>query len=146
MKVVEIMQKDVFTITKDASIKECGDLLEKHDVNGMPVMDGDQLVGIITRADIFKAILPKYSDIYINERYLIDFECIEERIHKIKELKVMHIMAPNPLTLDQDTPLVKAGSLMILRGIKQVPIVENGKLLGIITLTDICRNFLKRVE
>ena len=40
MKVAEIMQKDVFTISKDASIKECGDLLEKHDVNGMPVMDG----------------------------------------------------------------------------------------------------------
>jgi CBS-domain-containing membrane protein len=146
MRVAEIMQKDVFTISKDASIKECGDLLEKHDVNGMPAVDGDQVVGIVTRADIFKAILPKYSDIYINERYLMDFECIEDRIHKIKELKVKDLMAPNPLTLDQDTPLVKAGSLMILRGIKQMPVVENGKLLGIITLTDICRNFLKRVK
>jgi CBS domain-containing protein len=146
MKVAEIMKKTVFTISKDASIKECGDLLEKHNVNGMPVLDGDKVVGIITRADIFKTILPKYSDIYINEGYLIDFEYIEERIHKIKELKVKDIMAPTPLTLSQDTPLVKAGSLMILRGIKQMPVVENGKLVGIITLTDICRNFLKRVQ
>lgn len=146
MKVEEIMKKPVFTISKDASIKECGDLLEKHDINGMPVMDNDRVVGVITRADIFKSILPRYPDIYKEERYLTDFEYVEERIHKIRELKVKDLMSSPPMALDQDTPIVRAGSIMILRGIKQMPVVNNDKLVGIITLTDICRNFLARAN
>ena len=146
MKVAELMRKTVFTVNKDASVKECGDLIEKHNVNGLPVMDGDKMVGIITRADIFKSILPTYSEIYVNETYLTDFEFIEERIHKINELKAKDIMTPNPQTLEQDVPLVKAGALMILRKVKQMPVVEKGRLVGIITLTDICRSFLNRAK
>jgi len=146
MKVAELMKKIVFTVSMDASVKECGGLIQKHNVNGLPVMDGDQVVGIVTRADIFKSILPTYFEVYINETYLTDIEFIEERISKINELKVKDIMTPNPQTIDQNTPLVKAGSLMILRKVKQMPVIEDGKLVGIITLTDICTNFLKRVK
>jgi acetoin utilization protein AcuB len=146
MKVAEIMKKTVVTVNKDATMKKCGELIEKHNVNGLPVMDGDQLVGIITRDDIFKGILPKYSDIYMDERYLADFESIEERLYKLSELKVKDLMATTPLTIGQDTPLVKAGSLMVLRGIRQLPVVENGKLVGIITLSAICRNFIERAK
>jgi acetoin utilization protein AcuB len=146
MKVAELMRKTVFTVNKDASVKECGDLIEKHKVNGLPVMDGDQVVGVITRADIFKSILPTYLELYINETYLTDFNCIEERVNKLNELKVKDIMTPNPQTLEQDTPVVKAGSLMILRKVKQMPVVEKGRLVGIITLTDICRSFLNRAK
>jgi CBS domain-containing protein len=140
------MEKSVVTTNKDASIKECGDLLEKHDINGMPVMDNDEVVGVITRADIFKAILPRYPDIYEEERYLTDFECIEGRINKIRELKVKELMSSPAIGLNQYTPIIRAGSVMTLRGIKQLPVIYNDKLVGIITLTDICRNLLSRLS
>jgi acetoin utilization protein AcuB len=144
MKVKEVMKKSVITVNKDASIKECGDLLEKHDINGVPVTDNGRIVGVITRADIFKSILPRYPEIFEEERYLMDFEYIEERIDKISKLKVHDLMGAPAMTLDQDTPLVKAGSVMVLRKVKQMPIMDKDKLVGIITLTDICRNLLSR--
>lgn len=144
MKAKEIMKSPVITTSQDATIKECGDLLEKHDVNGVPVMDNGRIVGVITRDDIFRSILPRYPEIFEEERYLTDFNYIEERISKIRELKVRDLMGTPAMTLDSDTPLVKAGSIMVLRKIKQMPVLEGGKLVGIITLTDICRNLCER--
>lgn len=144
MKVKEIMKSPVVTINQDATIMECGDLLGKHGFNGVPVMDDGRLVGVITRADIFKSILPRYPDILDEERYLMDFKYIEERIDKICVLKVRDLMGSPAMTLDADTPLVKAGSTMVLRRITQMPVVDGGKLVGIVTLTDICRNLIER--
>lgn len=146
MKVKEVMKKPVITVSKDATIKECGDLLEKHDINGVPVTDNGRVVGVITRADIFKSILPRYPEIFEEERYLMDFEYIEERIERISKIRVMDLMASPAMSLDQDTPLVKAGSIMVLRKVKQMPVMDKDKLVGIISLTDICRNLLSRVE
>jgi CBS domain-containing protein len=145
MKVKEVMKKSVITVSKDTTIKECGDLLEKHDINGVPVTDNGRVVGVITRADIFKSILPRYPEIFEEERYLMDFEYIEERIDRISKLRVHDLMGTPAMTLDQDTPLVKAGSIMVLRKVKQMPVMDKDKLVGIISLTDICRNLLSRV-
>ncbi len=146
MKVKELMKRSVVTVNKDTTIKECGDLLEEHDINGAPVMDDGRVVGVITRADIFRSILPRYPDLYDNEKYLMDFELIEERIHKINKIKVSELMGSPAIKLDQDTPISKAGSMMILRKIKQVPVLSDNMLVGIITLTDLSRNLLKRAE
>ncbi len=144
MKVKEIMKSPVITINQDATIKECGDLLGKHDVNGVPVTDNGRIVGVITRADIFKSILPRYPDVLEEKRYLKDFKYIEERIDKICVLKVRDLMGAPAITLDEDAALAKAGSTMVLRGIAQMPIMNGDKLVGIVTLTDICRNLIER--
>lgn len=145
MKVREIMNRSVITTSKDTTIKVCGDLMEKHDINGMPIIEGDKVVGVITRADIFKAILPRYPEIYDDNEYYMNFEHIEERINKIQELKVKELMSFPPVTIDPEVSIIRAGSIMVLRRIKQVPVTDNDKLVGIITLTDICRNLLARV-
>ncbi len=144
MKIKEVMKSPAITINKNASIRECGDLLERHDINGMPVMDNGRVVGVITRADIFRSILPRYPDIFEEERYLMDFEYIEERIDKISKTNVMDLAGTPAMTLDQDTPVIKAGSIMVLRRVKQMPVMDKDKLVGIITLTDICRNLVSR--
>jgi CBS domain-containing protein len=144
MKVKEIMKHPVITVNKEATIKECGTLLEDHDINGAPVMEGERVVGVITRTDIFKSILPRYSDLYEDEKFLMDFEYIEGQIHKVNQIKVHTLMGTPAITLDQDTPICKAGSLMIWRRIKQIPVLSHNKLVGIITLTDICKNLMQR--
>lgn len=104
MKIKEIMKSPVVKINQDATIKECDDLLEKHDINGVPMMDNGRVVGVITRDDIFRSIVPRYPEIFEEERYLTDFDYIEERISKIRELKVVDLMgAPAiPTTIKTD--------------------------------------------
>lgn len=146
MKIREIMTKVVHTIGPDKTLKECAEALKKHDVNGLVVVEKNKVVGVITKADIFKAILPRYPDIIEEERYMSDLEYIEERVSKLFEMKVKDIMGAPPITVSSDMPLVKAGSTMILRRVKQVPVVDKEKLVGIVTLTDIISSLLKKIK
>ena len=137
MRVKKIMKGPVITVNKDATIKECGDLLQKHGINGAPVVDDEHVVGLITRADIFRSVHPRYPEIFKDETHLVDFEYIEKRIKKVTRIEVSELMGSPAMTLDQETPIVKAGSIMILRKIKQMPVVKDDKLVGIVTLENV---------
>lgn len=137
MKVADVMTTQVHTIAPDQTLKECVEILRKHHVNGLVVMDDGKVAGIITKADIFRAMLPSYSDIMGDEHHMASFDYIEEHAYMLYDKKVQYLMSKPPIVIEGDTPLVKAGSLMILRKVKQLPVVDNGKLSGIVTLTDI---------
>jgi len=148
--VSEIMSTKVIAVPEKATLREVGETLEKYDINGAPVVDGNgKVVGIITRADIFRSMLPGYLDLYEDEPYLMDSECVdyvdlifEARIGKMQEIKVNEVMGTPPITVGTNTPVVKAGSLMLRRKVKQLPVLKGMKLVGIVTLTDINRSLL----
>jgi CBS domain-containing protein len=146
MKVADIMTREVYTIGPDNTLKECAEVLDKYHVNGLVVVEKEKVVGVITKADIFKAILPRYPDIIEEERYVSDLEYVEERAHKLFEMEVEDIMGTPPITVNSNMPIIKAGSMMILRRVKQVPVVDKGKLMGIVTLTDIINNLIKKIK
>ncbi|MBE0426444.1 MAG: CBS domain-containing protein [Nitrospirae bacterium] len=146
MKVGEIMTKEVHTIGPGQTLKVCAETMNSKKINGMVVVEGGKVLGVITKADIFKAVLPRYPDIIEDERHMTDMEYIEERAHKLYEMNVTEIMGTPPITVSSDMPIVKAGSTMILRRVKQVPVVDNDKLVGIITLTDIINHLLKKIK
>lgn len=145
MKIAEVMTKQVHTIGPDQTLKECAEILKKRHVNGLVVVNDGKVTGVITKADIFRAVLPSYSDIIEDERHLASFEYIEERAHKLYDKKVQDLMGTPPIAIESDTPIVKAGSLMILRRVKQLPVVDNGRLSGIVTLTDIINYITEKV-
>jgi CBS domain-containing protein len=145
MKVSEVMSLEVYTIGPEATLRECAEILDKHDVNGLVVMQGDKSLGLVTKADIFRAILPRYSDIIEEERYMSDPEYIEDRVYKYFEIKVKEIMVTPVMTVNSDMSIIRAGSTMTLRKIKQLPVVDDGSLVGIVTLTDILGGLLKKV-
>ncbi|MGB9716139.1 MAG: HPP family protein [Thermodesulfovibrionales bacterium] len=146
MKVSDIMTRNVYTISPDSTLRECAEVLDKYKVNGLVVVEREKVAGVITKADIFKAILPRYPDIIEEEKYISDLEYIEERVNKLLEMRVKDIMGAPPITVTSNMPIVKAGSTMILRRVKQVPVVDDGKLVGVITLTDIINNLLKKLK
>jgi CBS domain-containing protein len=146
MKVGDIMTKEVHTIKPSQTLKECAETMNKHRANGLVVTEGEKAIGVITKADIFKAVLPRYPDIIEDERHMTDLEYIEERAHRLYEMNVTEIMGTPPITVSSDMPVIRAGSLMILRRVKQVPVVDKDKLVGIITLTDIINHLLKKIK
>ncbi|SES64755.1 CBS domain-containing protein [Methanococcoides vulcani] len=54
--VSDIMEKDIFTVSLESSVEDASRLMTKHKVNRLPVLDGDKLVGIITRGDIIRGL------------------------------------------------------------------------------------------
>jgi CBS domain-containing protein len=146
MKIAEVMTRQVHTIGPDQTLKECAEILKKRHVNGLVVVNDGKVVGVITKADIFEALLPGYSDIMEGENNIASFEYIEERAHKLYGKKVQYIMGTPPITITSNTPIVKAGLLMIRNQVKQLPVVDNGRLSGIVTLTDIINYITEKIE
>jgi CBS domain-containing protein len=146
MKISDIMSREVKTTTPDATLKECLETLMKLHLNGLVVMEGDKVAGLLTKADIFRAVLPTQADIAEEELYMKDLEFIEERVYKCLEKSAGERMGKPVMTLSADVPIVKAGSTMILQKIKQVPVVDGGRLVGIVTLTDILGALLKKYK
>ena len=146
MKISEIMSRKVYTTTPEATLKDSLDLLVKERLNGLVVVEGGEVVGVVTKADIFRAVLPTQADLSEDELLMKDLEYVEERIFSCLGTRVGKIMGKPAVTIAGNLPIIKAGSIMILRGIKQVPVVDNGALVGIVTLSDILSAFRKKTE
>jgi CBS domain-containing protein len=146
MKISEIMSRNVYTTTPEATLKESLDLLVKERLNGLVVVEGGKVVGVVTKADIFRAILPTQCDICEDELLMKDPEYVEERIFKFLGTTVDKIMGTPPVTTSSNVPIVKAGTILVLRRIKQIPVVDDGALVGIVTLSDIISALRKKSE
>jgi CBS domain-containing protein len=120
-------------------------MLKQRNVNGLVVLEGETPIGIITKTDLFKALLPSYADIMEDESNISSFEYIEERALKLYDIVVRDFIAPTLIAVNSSMPIIKAGSLMVMRRVKQLPVVDNGQLVGIVTLTDIMNAVAERL-
>ncbi len=113
MKARAIMTHRVYTISSEASVQEVAQLLSREHISGAPVIDREgRIVGIITQADIIGKV---------------DRE----------GLRVADIMNPEVIAVDEETRVGEVAMLLYKRKIKRVPVMRNGKMVGIISRADI---------
>lgn len=124
------MHQDVITINKETPLGEAKEIIDQYKFRHLPVLEEEKLVGIITQTDIDKA-LPSAVDASLGpENFII-----------AAHAKVSSFMATNPVTAHSMAPLEKVALLMRKFKIGAVPVVEDDKLVGIITETDIFQAF-----
>ena len=131
MYVKSRMTKDPYTITANASITDAVALMREKNLKRVPVVDGDKVVGILTQSDIQKVSPTKATSLSIFEiNYLLS------------KLIVKDAMTKNIITIESDSLLEEAAVIMRQNRIGTLPVVENGKLVGIITESDIFDAFI----
>lgn len=122
------MSKHPITVDKTATLPEAHQLMHEHKVRRLPVLDGDKLVGIITRSDVRGAEPSEATTLSIWElNYLVS------------KLTVEKVMTHKIITVTSDTPIAKAAKLMLENKIAGLPVVDGETLAGIITESDIFR-------
>jgi CBS domain-containing protein len=123
------MNDEVIFIASNGTISQAVDLMIKRRINGLPVVDdARRVVGIITENDIIKK-----TDFFNTEQDPVD----------ILQKKVTQVMTNNPITINPDSELIQAQAIFAATNIKQIPLVCNGELVGIIGRKDIIKGFLK---
>lgn len=130
------MTRDVYTISPDESILSASQLMQRRSIRHVPVVNDDGLlVGIITDRDIKRAAPSLLSGSDQN-----DYEDV------MRSTLVSRIMTREPLTLGRDAKIRTAVRVMVENKIGALPVMEGGRVIGIITGYDLLKEFLMILE
>ena len=147
MRAADIMTTDVITISPDASVKELAKLLSDHGVSGVPVVDRDgKLVGIVSEGDLMhRAELgaerrhPRRRRSWWLEMLAAEREEAARDYIKSHGRTVKDLMTRDVVTVTEDTPISEVASRLEEKRIKRVPVVRDGKVVGIISRANLVR-------
>ena len=114
-------------------------MINRH-CGAIPVVDDDNtLLGVITLRDVMLPLYPNLGDYIHDNVHARDFVGMEEGYAKVLEMPAGDIMTPKPMTVSPDDPVLKAASYMGLKNLRRIPVVEDGKLVGMVSIGDINR-------
>jgi CBS domain-containing protein len=116
----DVMTKDVKAVRLDTSVKEVVATLSKFDIGSVIVVQGDRPVGIITERDILRRMVEP---------------CLAP-----ETLTAKHIMTSPLITISENANIEEAAKLMAKKKAKRLPVMGDGKLIGMLTFTDIVFN------
>jgi len=119
LNVEDVMVEKVVTVETDATVQEAVDLMNKHEIGCLIVVLRGKPVGIITERDMLKRVLAKSKD--------------------PEKIKVSEIMSAPLIVGKPEMEVENAVKLMFKSKIKKLPVIQRGRLVGLVTLTDLTR-------
>lgn len=154
MKVEDVMTKKVITLKPGQTIADAVNELSEHGISGAPVMDDKgKTVGMVTESDILKALKTRsksiqmvYPSLSVVSVAFVETDSIKETIEaftEISSMKVSEIMVKDYIFAEKGTDLAKVVEIMGLKGINRVPVLDSGKLVGIVSRADIIKGLAK---
>jgi CBS-domain-containing membrane protein len=132
MKVQDIMVKEVATLDINDELSLANDIMRLGRIRHLPVVDGPRLVGIISERDLFRSSLAE----------ALGYGTKATR-DLMKTLSIKDIMVSEVVTISPETTVCEAVHLMIDKKIGCLPVVDNERLVGLLTETDILIQYLK---
>jgi len=140
----DIMSANVVTVKKDASIDALAGLFVKHKVNGIPVVgDADDVIGIVTEGDLIEQNknlhIPTVITLFDAVIFLESNKKFEAEMKRLAATKVEDIYQSKVLTVNPDEPVTRVAAIMADEDIHTLPVVRDGKLVGVIGKLDVIK-------
>jgi len=147
LKARNIMTTDLVTVQVDEKITKAAELLVTNRINGLPVVNGEgRLVGIICQSDLIsqqkRVPVPSFFTILDGIIPITSMKQIEKEAGKIAATRVNQAMTKDPITVNPDTDIETIASLMVDNNFHTIPVVKDGKLVGIIGKEDILKTLI----
>ena len=139
MRIGDLMTTDLITVGPETSLKEAARRMLQAGISGLPVTDDGKLVGIITEADFVSTEADRGAK---KRAGLLRFFVRDNGIPS-SERTVGDVMTDELWTIGPDADHVQAARIMESHGIKRLPVVENGDLVGLVSRTDMLRAFVR---
>lgn len=142
--VKDIMDASPVTVGEDASVEDVVGALQEHSLPGLPVVgDDDRLIGIVTEADLVlpddqgDLHIPHYINLFGGTVFLEPLGRFEQRLRKAFASSAADMMTRDPDTVTPDTTVAEAARLIHESGHNRLPVVEDGRLVGVVTRMDV---------
>jgi CBS domain-containing protein len=144
LTVGDIMDPDPVTAAPDDDVESVVRLLRRHELPGVPVVNtSGRPVGIVTEADLVLTdgdadlYLPHYIELMGGIVFLERLRGFEAKLRKAAALQVKDLMTRDPLTIAVDADVHEAGRIIVGSGHNRLPVVEHGRLVGVVTRVDV---------
>ena len=146
MKISEIMTRRVISVRPETTIAEAARLMLRHRISGLPVVDDEVAVGVVTEGDLLRRAetgtrrrRPRWLELLVGPGRLAG-DYIAEHARKVGD-----VMSENIVSVRPQDDVADAVRLMELRHVKRLPVIEGGKLVGIVSRANLVRAVLHRL-
>jgi len=148
MNVEDVMTQDPVTVQSKATIRDAARIIREKKIGGLPVLDGENLIGMITESDILALLETKgpSEDLWLPSplevieipiREFFNWEKAKKALSDIGSRPVSSVMSYPIITIDADDSVEEAARIMLRQGVARLPVLRDGKLTGIVTRADI---------
>jgi CBS domain-containing protein len=143
MRVRDVMTTDVTTVAPDTDLRDVAALLVRERISGVPVVEAGSVVGVVSEQDILFKERPSDNLHRAVLAWLLDEG---DLMLKIDARTAGAAMSKPPVTISPLRGVADAASLMLDENVSRLPVVENGRLVGIVTRHDLVRAFARSDE
>jgi CBS domain-containing protein len=139
MRAIDVMVRDVVTVSPETDVAEAVKLLAEHDVSALPVVNATgNLVGVLSEADLIHRAeigTEKHRPWWLEA--VTGASTLAEEFAKSHGKKVGEVMTAGVISVTEETPLCEIAALFERKRIKRVPVVKDGKLVGIVSRSNL---------
>jgi CBS domain-containing protein len=150
MKVRDVMTTEVVTADPDTSVNLVARLMAGKDISGIPVVDGEELVGIVTELDLIvrnTRLKPPAFFALLDARIPLETPAhYHERLRHMLGTLARDVMTEEVVTIGPDEELETLAEVMVKRRVNPLPVVEDGVLVGIVSRSDIIGMMARDLE
>lgn len=148
LRAKDIMKQELVTVSPDTRVTEAAKILLERHINGLPVVDDEgRLVGIICQSDLvaqqMRMPVPSVFNLLDGLIPLGSPSTLEKEVRKIAAIRVSEAMSTNPVAVAPGTSLEEIATLMVSRNFHSLPVLEEGRLIGIIGKEDVLRTLVE---
>ncbi len=147
LKVREIMSVDPITVTPEMTVTQAAHVMVDNRIGALPVLEGEKLVGIVTEGDLImqdvKLEFPTY--LHLLDGFIMYPPAtarFESELRKAVAADVRAVMTADPVTVQADSPVEDAATLLVDRDVSRLPVLDGDRLVGVVSKSDIVRSLL----
>ena len=131
----KIMSKDIIALRRNDDLETAERLFKRHNIRHIPVVAGDVIIGMLSYTDLLR--------ISFAEAVYDDEEDIDSTVYNM--FTIEQVMAKNMVTVRSDQSIREVAEILAEKEFHALPVVDNGKLVGIVTTTDLMKYLLELI-
>ncbi|HVM24089.1 MAG TPA: CBS domain-containing protein [Candidatus Limnocylindrales bacterium] len=143
MRVSDVMSRTLLSVPPDMPLRDVARLLSEHRISGAPVVEDGRCIGVVSEADLLIKQLGRPISRRLPIEWIIGERHDPEELRRRAATTAREAMSSPAIVIEADRPLREAAALMVDRGVNRLPVIDAGRVIGILTRSDLVRAYLR---
>jgi CBS domain-containing protein len=143
MRVSDVMSTTLISVSPDMPLRDVARLLSEHRISGVPVIDDGRCLGVVSEADLLMKQLGRPISRRLPIEWILGERHDADELRRRAATTAREAMSAPAVTIGADRPVREAAAIMVDRGINRLPVVRDGRVIGIVTRSDLVRAYLR---